>query len=299
MKILLTGPTGFIGAAFTRLALSQGHHVAGLALPAEAIPDHLPPHQNLRWLRGTLDSAPWDEIDLFQPDVCIHTAWITTPGVYLESPDNYTFMESSLNFLRRGIQAGVRHVVSLGTCIEYQITDQPLSEAKTPVAPTTTYARCKNELRLKLEAETKPLGFSLCWARVFYPYGPREHPSRLCSSIISQLRKGETIRLKTPASSKDYIFIEDLADAILTTTEKRFTGSLNLGTGIAVSVREIAQTLGEMLGRPELIQEVSPPQVDPLGFVVADASRLRALGWTPAHTMRQGLARLLSHLTQP
>ena len=89
MKILLTGPTGFIGAAFTRLAVEREHQVAGLIIPSEQIPSHLPPNPNLFWFRGTLDEAPWKEIEEFHPDVCVHTAWVTAPGVYLESPDNF------------------------------------------------------------------------------------------------------------------------------------------------------------------------------------------------------------------
>jgi nucleoside-diphosphate-sugar epimerase len=92
------------------------------------------------------------------------------------------------------------------------------------VAPTTAYARCKNDLRLALEADARAKSFAFCWTRIFYPYGPGEHPSRLCSSIIHKLVRDEKVVLKTPGSTKDYIFIEDLAEALLTVVEKRFTG---------------------------------------------------------------------------
>jgi nucleoside-diphosphate-sugar epimerase len=293
MKILLTGPTGFVGSAFLRLALGRGHELAGLVIPSEAIPADLLSHPKLSWLRGTLDAAPWTEIAAFGADVCLHTAWITTPGVYLESPDNFRFLESSVQFLRKVSELGTHRLVALGTCIEYQIAPQPLSEDHTPVVPTTTYARCKNDLRLRMEADAKAGGFEFCWGRVFYPYGPREHPSRLCSSIIQKLARGEKIVLKTPDSTKDYIYIDDLAAAVLQVLESKFTGVVNLGTGIGVTVREIAQALAGMLGRPELIEVADPPQVDPLGYVVADASRLRQLGWHPAHTLAQGLRKMV------
>jgi dTDP-6-deoxy-L-talose 4-dehydrogenase (NAD+) len=294
MRILLTGPTGFIGAAFTRLALERGHQIAGLVIPAEQIPPHLPAHPNLVWFRGTLDQAPWKEIGAFKADVCIHTAWITAPGVYLESQENLQFLESSVTFLRQARELGTNHLVGLGTCVEYQISDQKLSEERTPVAPTTTYARCKNELRKTLEADAGEHGFAFCWARVFYPYGPREHPSRLCTSIIQKLGQGEKIVLKTPNSTKDYIYIDDLAAALLCVVEKKFHGVINLGTGIGTTVKQIAQSLGEIMGRPELIAELNPPQVDPLGYVVADITRLHDLGWRPACSMKQGLEKLVS-----
>src|SRR6185503_1711084 len=103
-----------------------------------------------------------------------------------------------------------------------------------------------------------------------YPYGVGEHPARLCSTLIQKFRRGEKLVLKTPNSTKDYIYIEDLADAILLTVEKRFTGTINWGTGRGISVRAIADTLAGMLGRPELVEEISPVERDPLGFVVAD-----------------------------
>jgi dTDP-6-deoxy-L-talose 4-dehydrogenase (NAD+) len=292
MKILLTGPTGFIGSAFTRLALERGHQVAGLLLPNEPVPAERPAGPNLVWLRGTLDQAPWNDIAGFRPDVCVHAAWITTPGVYLETPENERFRDASLEFIRKAAGLGARHVVSLGTCIEYQVTHQPLSE-ESPIAPTTLYARCKNDLRLALESDAKSGKFSFCWTRIFYPYGPREHPSRLCSSIILKLARDEKIVLRTPDSTKDYIYIDDLAAALLTVLEKRFEGIINLGTGTGVSVKRIAQSIAKLMGKPELIEEKNPPEVDPAGYVVADASRLHRLGWHPAYDLERGLRDLL------
>src|SRR5215468_7819115 len=100
MKILLTGPSGFVGSAFARLALERRHEVAGLLIPSEPIPQHVPQRPGLAWLRGTLEEAPWEAIERFAPEVCVHAAWITTPGIYLESPENERFRDSSIQFLR-------------------------------------------------------------------------------------------------------------------------------------------------------------------------------------------------------
>lgn len=293
MKILLTGPTGFIGATFLRRALQSGHQVAGLVIPSESLPADLPGANNLQWLRGTLEQAPWEAIRAFAPDVCVHTAWITTPGVYLEAPENEQFRDASLQFLRRVRELGTSQFVTLGTCVEYEITNEPLSEERTPVRPTTLYARSKNELRLALETDANVQSFTSCWCRLFYPYGPREHPSRLCSSLIQKLSRNEVITLKTPNSVKDYIYIDDVGSALLTVVEKQFSGTINLGTGVGVSVRQIAQTICKLLSKPHLLQEADPPQIDPLGYVVADLRRLRSLGWQPAHSLEEGLQKLV------
>jgi nucleoside-diphosphate-sugar epimerase len=291
MKILLTGAGGFIGAAFARLALLRGHQIAGLTRSAPSPVRG----ENLVWIRGSLEAPPWEEIKAFAPEVCVHSAWITAPGVYLGSPENDRLLEASSAFLPRVAGLGAKRVVSLGTCIEYRIGNEPkpLSEATTPLEPATTYARCKNELRLRLEKAAAVEGFGFCWGRVFYPYGPGEHPARLCSSIIKKLSGGEKIVLKTPDSTKDYIFIDDLAAAVLTVVESEFTGAINLGTGIGVTIRQIAQTLGRLMARSELITEATPPQIDPFGYVVANASRLHSLRWEPKYHLAAGLERIL------
>ena len=127
---------------------------------------------------------------------------------------------------------------------------------------------------------------------MFYPYGVGEHPARLCSSLIQKFRRGEKLVLKTPHSTKDYIYIDDLAAAILLTVEKKFQGTINWGTGVGVSVRQIADAAAALVGRPELVEEISPPEIDPLGYVVADNSRLRQLGWRQQVEILQGLKQL-------
>jgi dTDP-6-deoxy-L-talose 4-dehydrogenase (NAD+) len=294
MRILLTCATGFIGSAFLRQALAARHSVAGLvrserakAIGIRDAAERLPTR-----LVGTLEKPPWHEIEAFAPEACVHTAWVSTPGVYLDSPENHRFVEWSLAFLKRLAELGTQHILVLGTCIEYRMTGAARSEDRTPLEPTTLYARCKHELRLKLQEELTRHTAALCWGRVFYPYGPGEHPARLCTSIIQNLRRNQPLDLKTPDSRKDYIYIDDLARALVILIERKFAGSVNLGVGEAVAVRQIAQVLGRLLGKPELIRFPPEPVSDPLDCVVADSAKLRALGWRPEVDLEAGLRNL-------
>ena len=126
MKIFVTGATGFIGSAFCRLALAHGHEIAGIIQLTKTSPAEILVSEKMTWLKGTLAELPWKGIERFQPDVCLHLAWIATPGVYLESPENERYLQWSLAMVRGLRRIGVNHIVGAGTCIEYQISETPL-----------------------------------------------------------------------------------------------------------------------------------------------------------------------------
>lgn len=287
MRILVTGGTGFLGSAFVRTAQRAGHELAVLTRGGSVA------SVEAKILAGSVAEPPWSDIKQFAPEACVHAAWIATPGVYLESPENHDWVRWSVEFLTRLSSLSVRHLTVLGTCIEYQITGHKLVEDGATLTPTSTYARCKCELHNLLLRKTASRSPALAWARVFYPYGEGEHPDRLASSLIVKLLRGEPVSLKTPHSTKDYIHADDLATALLAVVERQFVGTINIGTGDGVTIQTIARNLGSLLGRPELIQGSENSPNDPLDYVVADATRLRSLGWQPQVALGAGLRRLV------
>jgi nucleoside-diphosphate-sugar epimerase len=98
--------------------------------------------------------------------------------------------------------------------------------------------------------------------------------------------------LKTPRSTKDYIYIDDVAYALLLLLEKKFEGDVNLGTGQGITIYDLAQSVAKMLGKTDLVQAAGAEGEDPLGYVVADSTRLRSLGWSPQFDLERGLATL-------
>ncbi len=281
MRILVTGGSGFLGSAFVAAAHRRGHEVAVLdPRPAET------GEPGVRRLRGSLEDPPWPELRAFAPEACLHAAWVTEPGSYLEAESNRDFRDASLAFLDALAEGGLAGVTALGSCVEH---DDP---------PASLYARCKRELHEALGERAGRRGFALAWARVFHPYGPGEHPRRLCSALIRGLRAGEPFELRTPADVNDYVYVSDVAAALLRVTEARFAGALDVGTGRGLTVRELAARVARAVGADAGQVREAPPAGRPAPLRrVADAAALRGLGWSDAVDLDAGIRALAATLS--
>ena len=271
MRIFLTGQEGFIGRALSKLAVKNGHEVLGLERPF------------------CMENPSWDAIASFSPDTCIHAAWIATPGEYTASPLNALHRRWSADLIRGLAKSGIDHVVVLGTCAEYAPSDSPLLEEGSPLSPSNLYAREKAALHNDLVRMERELGFTHSWARIFYPYGPSEHPQRLISSLIRGWETGKPLHLNNPQCVRDYIHLEDVATALLFIAEQQLVGAVNVGTGTGVRLGEMDSLIRERMGIP---RESSVSLTDSSGLndsVVADIKKLKSLGWNSQYDIRSGI----------
>jgi len=294
MRILVTGASGFIGARFCRTAVLSGHQVAGISRQAR----HIERNREIAWIEGSISDCSWSEIQSFKPEVLVHLAWILTPKICFNSPLNESFFIQSTKFIERAVDAGVHLVVVSGTCVEYQITGSKLSEHESPLTPLSLYAINKVKLLDTLSNKAARGDFKLIWGRIFYPYGPGEHPQRLCSGLLSCLANNKEFFLNTPQSTKDYIHIEDLTAAILATLDGDYEGIINWGTGTGITVKLLAEKLAKLVDKSHLITFSEDASVDPLAYVVADNSILKSLGWRQKISIDDGLASLVNHFNR-
>jgi len=299
MRILLTGGTGFIGSSFLRLAQLQGHRV--LALHRSPIPGHrgLAGLDSVDWIEGSLADLDWKYVRDWSPECLLHAAWISTPGIYLEAPENSIYLEESSTFIREALSCGIRHVVSLGTCIEYRPSHLPLDEDSSPLDENSPhpYVRAKTALHRRLESFGCDWGASMAWARIFYPYGVGEHPRRFCSACADTLLRGQEVVLATPQSVKDYIHIDDVAAALLSLCVARIPGTFNVCSGSGIRIGDLALQIAELIGKPHLIRS-DPSLPDPFPTVVGRNQALRQIGWEPRVNLDRGLGELVADLTR-
>lgn len=293
MRILLTGASGFIG----RQAL-----VSLMAAQADV---HAVSRQ-----RPSVDGAfSWHEVDLLapgaahglvsdiRPDCILHLAWCVEHGKFWTDPANLDWVAATLALARAAADLGVGRFVGTGTCYEYDWpAEGPCDEYTTPSAPHMLYDVSKDSCRRVLEAffEERQVAFS--WARLFFLYGPGEAQGRLVSSIARSLLAGEPALCSAGLAERDFMDVRDAGAALAALAMSEVRGIVNIGTGTAPSVAEIAQQLGKLAGRPELVKLGALPdrQGEP-PRIVASTERLHGeVGFSGGRSLEQGLDEALS-----
>jgi dTDP-6-deoxy-L-talose 4-dehydrogenase (NAD+) len=288
MRVFVTGASGFLGRAFVEEAGARGWDVLCLSRTGSADAG-----RPVAVARGDLASVPWADVERFAPDALLHLAWIATPGEYLESPVNATLVETSIALMEGLAARGVRHLAAVGSCIEYAPSSTPLVEDVSPTLGDSPYAAAKCRLHEWLAGRSPAPGSGWSWLRVFYPYGPGEHPGRITTGFLRALAAGGPVALRTPDSVKDFVFVTDLARALCAVLEARLQGPVNIGTGTGTSIRAVAETCARVLGLPgDRVRRADALAEDPRPFVVADTTRLRSTGWRPEVGLEEGVTRL-------
>ena len=273
MRIFVTGSSGFIGSELCRQAETAGHEILRLESP----------HR--------LDALPLELLDSFKPEVAVHCAWVTTPGVYTESPENAVLRQQSLEMFRALSANGIQHFVGCGTCAEYAPSKLDLEEDASATSPSSPYARAKHSLHSDLRKAASESSVSLSWARIFFPYGPGEHPGRLVSTLFRAFQMGGHEHLRSPSAVRDYIHVQDVASGLLACALSRADGCYNIGTGEGVSLCRLEAEVARLCGQPDLAAKpaCAVPERSEDCFV-ASTGKLRGLGWTPRIKLADGLA---------
>jgi len=219
----------------------------------------------------------------------MHLAWCTKPGQYWTSPDNERWLTSSLILVRSFFELGGVRFVGAGSCAEYEWNNVVCREGATPLLPQSVYGSSKCKLFEALEQLNRQ-GASCAWGRVFWTYGPGEDRGRLVPFVINNLLKKEIARCSSGSQIRDYMHVADVAAAFKTLIHSDVKGAVNIGSGHAISVRDLVNFIANELDARDLVQfAAQTATVDGADIVSADVGKLNALGFKPRIDLSSGI----------
>lgn len=261
MTIAVTGATGFLGTQILRTLLETGCSVRVLVRDPSRLP-------NIR-ARGTLEivqtpdlfAEPADRLKelLAGSETLVHAAWYVGPGEYLASPLNLACLTGTLNLAAAFAAAGGQRFVGVGTCAEYD-TSAGLLTTDTPLAPNTLYAACKAAAFQVLSFFLAAQSVSFAWCRTFYLYGEGEEEQRLVPYIHRQLGAGQEALLSRGDQVRDFLEVRIAGQMIADVAMGQQEGAVNICSGEAVTIRQLAERIADQYGRRELLRFGARPE---------------------------------------
>lgn len=268
MEVLVTGATGFIGRHVVSCLLEHQHSVSILVRDLEKA-------SSFQWF----DDVNCFVYDIQNPsmelpiqvktiDVVLHLAWSGLPN-YKELFHFEDNVRMDYLFLKRLVQAGLKHFVVTGTCFEYGMYEGLLSE-ELMTDPKNAYGFAKDTLRKSLFFLSKEFSITVKWARLFYMYGEGQNPRSLLAQLDSALESSATqFNMSGGEQIRDYLPVEKVAFYIVKLMEhSTFEGIVNICSGKPISIRKLVeQHLDKRKAQIQLNLGYYPyPQHEPMAF---------------------------------
>lgn len=294
-RVLVTGASGFVARHALAPLVARGFEVH--AVSRRPRPENMS-EVAVTWHVGDLlrNDARRHLLNTIAPTHLLHAAWYVEPGKYPESPYNLDWVAASIDLARAFEIGGGRRIVSVGSCFEYEHGREGLLVETSPLRPATVYGVAKQSLWTALEGLTQATDLSTACARLFYLYGPHEDRRRLIADIATAVLAGREVATSAGRARRDYMFVEDVGEALAALVASEVTGPVNVATGTARPVRELVELVAEVAGNRALVRfgARDAPAHDP-PEIRADVTRLRdQVGWSALTPVEVGIQRTVA-----
>jgi len=298
-KVLVTGGAGFIGSAIIEHLQKQNDEVFVIDNLSFGNRNFISISDDHFYKIDLLNRKElFETVKKINADIILHLAAIHFIPYCNQHPFEAANVniQGTINVLDAARQTQVKQVLFASTAAVYPISDVALQENHES-GPMDIYGLTKltcerlcNEFYLESKTNT-------IIARFFNAFGPNETNPHLFPEIQKQVNMGlRKIKLGNLTPKRDFIHTYDMATAIITMLNNLKSGfhTLNLGSGTEYSVTEIVEAFERQLGESIEI-EVDPTRVRKVErmHLLADVSKLKALGWQPKISIDEGVKTLL------
>lgn len=311
-RVLITGGLGMIGSTLAQRLVPLG---AKVTLVDSCIEPYGANPFNIANIRSQVELNITDIRDkeamkwlVRSQDIIFNLAAQVSHNDSIENP----FLDADINYLGHlNVAENIRRfnphaiVVFSGSRLQFgRIEYNPVDEAH-PLNPRTPYALNKTAAEKMYEYYHEMYGISCILFRIANPYGPRAQMkhSKYCmiNWFLRQAMEGKTISIFGDGDQvRDYIYIDDLADALLSAAvTPRCQGEIyNVGSGIGTRFKEMVDTIIAVVGNGKA-ECVDWPKnyinVETGDYITNITKLTEATGWTPSTDLRTGIQRTFDY----
>jgi len=279
MKIIVTGYSGFIGTYLIEKLSKTNHDLVLLDIS------------------NGVDICDWEQVKYVDNvDVIIHLANLSfVPASYADPKRFYTTNYlSTLNMLEL-CRLNKARMIFFSSYVYGHPQYQPIDE-KHPIQAFNPYAQTKVICESLCEGYNRDFGVPITVFRPFNIYGKGQNPDFLIPTIIQQAKKGK-IEIKDDRPKRDYIYVEDIVEAILTAIENQNPRIqiYNLGSGVSYSVGEIVNIVRSLFNSEIDYICKNEYRTNEVMDTVADINKINVeLGWQPRVSIEDGLKKMIN-----
>jgi dTDP-glucose 4,6-dehydratase len=306
-RVFVTGAGGFIASHLVEALLRRNLHVTALIrYNSRADWGWLETHRrrtppNLKVVLGDITDPFLVREALDGCEIVFHLAALIAIPYSYQSPASYvqTNVAGTLNLAEAARKTGVRRFVHTSTSEVYGTTRYTPVDEEHPLQGQSPYSASKIAADKLIESFVCSYALPAVTVRPFNTYGPRQSARAVIPNIIAQALNGDSVRIGSLDPIRDMTFVSDTVEGFIRTAEAdNVIGQvINLGTGEAVSIHELAKIIFDLLGiAPTLIidpKRIRPSASEVQRLVSNNGKAEKMLGWRPTVPLREGLNRTI------
>lgn len=315
VKVLMTGILGFIGSHLAEKLVDEGYEVYGVVRRVA--------NRNLEVVKKILKDITLVTGDItdyvsirnalktISPDIVVHLAALTPVRDSFERPFEYkqTNLLGTMN-LGHGMlelpDPQTRKLIAASTAEVYGLQGKEPMKESLVLKPTSPYAVSKAAADLYLQMMFHTYNLNGTILRPTNTYGRRFDTSFIIEYLVTQILKAEKVYIGAPNSVRDYMYVDDHVNAyLLAMKNDKAKGQIyNVGTGVGVTNKELAEKIAEKIGYDKrgIVSGSYPPgypyrpTISDQPYIVLDPTKIKKeLNWTPKFSLSKGIDKVISY----